>query len=342
MQPLQVTSRGPRARLEDVAREAAVSKATVSKVLNNYAELSIRPETRERIHEAAKRLGYRPHVGARALAGAKAGALALLVPALTNPTYVTIARGAYQRARELGYFSLLSEDFGAQEADSSFKELVEAGRVDGLIVASATPGHRLVSALADADVPHVFLNRAVPGSGRNVVMDVGSSSQIALEHLASLGHTVVGHVAGPKGITPSDERERAFRKNAARLGMRNGGVTRGDFNEEGGYHAGLTLLEDPAITAIYASSLAHAIGVLHAVRRKGLSVPRDVSVVGNDDFPVAAYLDPPLTTVAMPLYELGVRGVDTLVAQLRGEPPRDVTIPTAARLVERASTGRPQ
>jgi LacI family transcriptional regulator len=339
---MPIPTQGTRARLADVAREAGVSKATVSKILNGNADLSVRPATRERILEAVTRLGYRPHVGARALAGATAGALALLVPALTNPTYVTIARGAHQRARELGYFSLLSEDFGDQEADSSFNELVEAGRVDGLLIASARPGHRLVSALAGVaiPIPHVFLNRAVADSGRNVVMDVSQSSVMALDHLHELGHRAVAHVAGPKGINPSDVREQAFRRHAASLGM-SVRVARGEFSESGGHGGATRLLRDRGVTAIYASSLAQSIGVLRAVQDHGLRVPEDISVVGNDDFPVAEFLSPPLTTIAMPLWELGACGVDALVAQLGGEPPRDIVVPTQPQLTRRASTAPP-
>jgi LacI family transcriptional regulator len=338
-----------RARLVDVAREAGVSKATVSKVLNGRTDLSVRPETRQRVHQVAEALGYRPHSGARALAGASTHALALLVPALANPTYVTIARGAYRRARELGYLSLLAEDFDGQEADQSFSDLAQEGRVDGLLIASARPGHPLIEGLRRSSVPHVFLNRAVEGSGRNVTMDVARASVTALDHLHGLGHRAVGHIAGPYGIVPSQVREQAFRQRAAELGMSATPVAHGDFTEEGGEAAALELLgpgagpgaSGPPVTALYASSLAQAIGAMRAVRSLGLRIPEDISLVGNDDLPVAAYLAPPLTTVAMPLYELGTAAVDALVAAIQGQAPGDVVVPTEPRLVLRESTASP-
>ncbi|MFF3906677.1 LacI family DNA-binding transcriptional regulator [Streptomyces sp. NPDC001848] len=336
-----------RARLVDVARAAAVSKATVSKVLNGRQDLSVRPETRRRVHEAAEALGYRPHSGARALADASTHALALLVPALANPTYVTIARGAYQRARELGYLSLPAEDFDGQEADESFNDLVQEGRVDGLLIASARPGHPLLEALRRSPVPHVFLNRSVEGSGRNVTMDVARSSVTALDHLHALGHRAVGHIAGPPGITPSDTREQAFLRRADELGLDAAPVASGDFTEDGGVSAALELLRPateggrPPITALYTSSLAQAIGAMGAIRSLGLRIPEDISVVGNDDLPVAGHLHPPLTTVAMPLYELGTAAVEALVAAVRGAPPGDVVVPTQPHLVLRGSTARP-
>ncbi|MGW1024704.1 LacI family DNA-binding transcriptional regulator [Streptomyces sp. NPDC002577] len=337
-----------RARLVDVARVAGVSKATVSKVLNGRQDLSVRPETRQRVHEAAESLGYRPHSGARALAGASTHALALLVPALANPTYVTIARGAYQRARELGYLSLLAEDFDGQEADESFNDLVQEGRVDGLLIASARPGHPLLDALSRSPVPHVFLNRSVEGSGRNVTMDVARSSVTALDHLHSLGHQAIGHIAGPSGITPSDDRKQAFLQHAEKLGLSAAPVASGDFTEEGGGAATLELLRTdadgsrPPVTAIYTSSLAQAIGAMSAIRDLGLRIPEDISVVGNDDLPIAGHLVPALTTVAMPLYELGTAAVDALVAAIQGAPLGDVVVPTEPHLVLRGSTARPE
>ncbi|MGW2890049.1 LacI family DNA-binding transcriptional regulator [Streptomyces griseoruber] len=336
-----------RARLVDVAERAGVSKATVSKVLNGRQDLNVRPETRRRVHEAAEALGYRPHSGARALAGASTHALALLVPALDNPTYVTIARGAYQRSRELGYLSLLAEDFDGQEADESFNDLVQEGRVDGLLIASARPGHPLLKALRASPVPHVFVNRSVEGSERNVTMDVARSSVTALDHLHSLGHRAVGHIAGPPGITPSDTRKEAFLRHAGELGLSAALVASGDFTEDGGGSAALELLRPvdadghPPVTALYTSSLAQAMGAMAAIRSLGLRVPEDVSVIGNDDLPVAAHLHPPLTTVAMPLYELGTAAVDALVAAIEGAPLRDVVVPTEPRLVLRSSTAGP-
>ncbi len=164
--------RGPRARLEDVARAAGVSKSTVSRVLSDDATLSVRAETRERVRALAQELGYRPHPVARALATPATGALALLVPALSNPAYVEIIRGAYRRARERGYVLLCAEDFEDQEADEAFTELVDGGRVDGLLIASARPENRLLAALERHRVPHVFVNRSVPGARANVTLDV--------------------------------------------------------------------------------------------------------------------------------------------------------------------------
>ncbi|WP_370381411.1 LacI family DNA-binding transcriptional regulator [Catenulispora sp. GAS73] len=324
-----------------MAQRAGVSKAAASKVLNGVVDFSARPETRLRIMEAAEALGYRPHVAARALATSNARTVALLVPRLTDLTAVAIARGAFERAAERGYVAVMSEDFDEQSAMTAFRDLVHAGRVDGLIVASSRPDHKLIAALAESAIPHVFLNRAVPGTGRNVVMDVAESSRLALRHLADLGHRTVAHIAGPPGITPSDDRARAFAESALLHGLTVCRIEHADLTEAGGATAAATIIEAGQATAVYASSLAQAIGAIHAAHQAGLVIPDDLSLIGDEDFPIAAYLTPALTTIAMPLGELGRYGADAIIDQLEGAAPGDVVIPTEPRLVVRGSTGPP-
>jgi LacI family transcriptional regulator len=308
------TTTGERVRLVDVARRCGVTKSVVSRVLNDDPSLNVRPETRHRIRAAALELGYRAHAGARAVAGADTRALALLIPDLANPVYSRIIRGAYRRAHERGYVVLLAEDTADDGADEAFADLVEAGRVDGLLIASARPGHRLLSSARLARIPHVFVNRAVPGSGRNVGMELAAASAVAVRYLHGLGHRRIAMVSGPPGLQPAEERERGF--------------------------VDAVLATDRLPTAVYCSTLGQAVGALHAIRSRGLRVPADVSVVSYDDLPLADYLDPPLTSVAMPLLELGAAAVDAVLQQLGGAPPADVAIRVPPAIVERGSTRR--
>jgi DNA-binding LacI/PurR family transcriptional regulator len=331
-----------RVRLIDVAARCGVTKSVVSRVLNDDPTLNVRPETRQRIRAAALELGYRAHAGARALAGAETRALALLIPDLSNPVYSRIIRGAYRRAREHGYVVLLAEDTADDEADESFADLVEAGRVDGLLIASARPGHRLLASARLARIPHVFVNRAVPGSGRNVGMDLAAASAAAVRYLHGLGHRSIGMVSGPPDLQPAEARELGFVDEMHRLGLPSGTIARGPFSEDGGAAAAERLLRArPLPTAVYCSTLGQAVGALHAIRSRGLRVPDDVSVVTYDDLPLAGYLDPPLTTVAMPLLELGAAAVDAVLGQLGGVAPADVAIRVRPAVVERGSTRRP-
>jgi DNA-binding LacI/PurR family transcriptional regulator len=321
---------------------AEVSVSTASKILNGVANVSARPQTRQRVLDAAAALGYRPHVAARALAGASAHALALLVPELTNPVYSTIIRGAFAQARVRGYTVMVAEDFDEQEADESFGNLVAAGHVDGILMASARPGHPVAEGLVRRNIPHVFVNRAVEGSGRNVTMNMAAASALVVERLAGLGHEGIGHSSGPRGLETGRTRAVAFDAAAQEHGVRRAPVSHTSFDERGGALAVAELLHrDPGLTAIYAGSLSQAVGVVHAIHERGLRIPEDISVVAYDDLPLAEFLVPPLDTVAMPLIELGSTAVDALVDQINGAPPQDLVIPIAPHLVLRGSSAEP-
>ncbi len=325
-----------RVRLSDVAAEAGVTKGIASRVLNGDPTVAVRAETRDRIQRIAHDLGYLPHAGARALATARTMTLALLVPALDNPPYVTIARGAYRRAAELGYLALLAEDLPGQPPT-----IFDRARVDGVIVGSAVAGHPLLARLTDLGIPHVLVNRAIAGSGRNVTMAVGAASDVAVRFLTDLGHSRIAALAGPAEVEPSRQRLAAFETAIARAGLPRLAPAHAGFGE-GDVAAAVDLLLAERPTAIFTSSLGQAIGVLRALHERGVAVPGDVSVVAYDDFPIAAATIPALTTVAMPLDELGAAAVDELVAQLGGTPPRDVVIPTEPRIVVRESTAPPR
>lgn len=324
-----------RVRLIDVAAAASVTKSIASRVLNEDPSLVVQPRTRMRVLNAAKQLGYRPHPGARALATARTMTLALIAPALDNPPYVTISRGAFRRASELGYLSLLAEDRDDHPVEGN---IVDGGRVDGVLMGSAYTGHPLVERLAHSGVPHVFLNRSIAGSGRNVTMDVGAASRLAVDHLQGLGHQRIVHLAGPRNIEPSAVRTEAFNKAIQEAGLPVLDVVHADFTEADAYRAMPHLLRS-APTAIYTSSLGQGIGALRALADAGIRVPHDMSIVAFDDFPVAEYVVPRLTAIRMPLLELGAAAVEALVAQLEGGEPADVTVDLPGTLVIRESTG---
>jgi DNA-binding LacI/PurR family transcriptional regulator len=338
-----VRNRGGRAVLADVARQAEVSMSTASKILNNVASVSVRPQTRQRVLDVAAELGYRPHVTARALAGGASHALALLVPELTNPVHAKMIRSAFRTARDLGYTVLVAEDPAGARTDDSFADLVAAGHADGILIGSARPGHPLVADLRRRGIPHVFVNRPVPGSGRNVGMDVAAAGALAVAHFAGLGHRVVGHVGGPADLETSRTRTLAFRTAARRFGLTEAPVSHVPFDERSGAEAAEALVrEHPGLTAIYATSLGQAVGVVHTVHRLGLRIPQDISVLAYDDLPLAEFLSPPLDTVAMPLTELGAAAVHALVEQIGGAEPADVQVPIAPELVLRGSSAPPR
>lgn len=331
-----------RVRLIDVANLAGVTKSVASRVLNKDGTLSVRDETRLRVMESAQRLGYQPHVGARALAGARTSALALLIPDLTNPVYSRIARGAYFQARQRGYAMLLAEDTEDEAVEEQFSDLIAGGRVDGLLIASARPDHPLINALPGMGIPYVFLNRSVPGSGRNVTLAMEAASARAVAHLTGLGHVRIGHIAGPQFLTADDGRRTGLMDAARDAKLPPPAVEYGAFSERGGYDAVQRLMrEEPDLTAVYTSTLNQAIGALQGLRRLGLDVPGQVSVISYDDLPLAEYLQPPLTTIAMPLVELGRTAIDALCLQLEGKPAQDIVVPAEPEVIVRRSTAPP-
>ncbi|KRF06401.1 hypothetical protein ASH00_08930 [Arthrobacter sp. Soil782] len=325
----------------DVANAAGVTKSVASRALNGDSTLNVRNETRVRIFEAASTLGYEPHAGAKALAGSRTRALALLLPDLTNAVYARIARGAYQRARERGFVVLLAEDTEDSRAQSDYTDLVGAGRVEGLLIASAREGHPLLESGRLDTVPHVFVNRSVANSKRNVSVDLMGASSAAFRYLYELGHRTMGHISGPGDLMPAREREHGFLREAESAGVAVPTVARAAYSEAGGYEGTEQLMsENPEITAIYAGTFSQSVGALRALHALGKRIPADVSLLSYDDLPVAAYLEPPLTTMALPLQELGGAAVDALIDQLQGAEPRDVMLTRQAAIIERASTAR--
>jgi DNA-binding LacI/PurR family transcriptional regulator len=335
-------NRPRRASLFDVALAAGVSKSTASRILNDSPHISVRPRTRERVLATARELNYRPHAAARSLSRAETGSLGLVIPSLAAPVYARIVRGAFRRALERDFVVLLVEDLSAGQTTDVFTRLVQGGRIDGVIVASARPGHPLLRALRRLAIPHVFANRALRGSGRSVTMDDGKASAAALDHLVALGHERIGHVGGPHTLDPARRRTAAFRAHGERLGLPRFAVAESEFTESAGADAASRLLtEHPEVTALYVSSLAQAVGVLHAAEEAGRLVPDDLSVVAYDDMPLAEYLRPPLTTLRMPLADLGAAAVDALLAQVSGGGPRNVVVAGEPTVVVRSSTAPP-
>jgi DNA-binding LacI/PurR family transcriptional regulator len=331
-----------RARLADVADAAGTSKPIASRILNDDPTLTVGEELRRRVLDAARELGYRPHAAARSLRRAATGALGLLVPALGNPVYTQLMRGAFRRAGELGFTVVLAEDFEEQEAGELFARLVLEGRIDGLMIGSIRVEHPLLPLLAERPVPHVFVNRGVSRSGRNVVMDDARAVELAVGHLVSLGHRSIVHLAGPPGLDPVERRVAAFRSSAAAAGLERAEVVHGGFLEQDGVAGARLALERwPGVTAIFTGTVSQALGVLNVAWERGLTVPGELSVLAHADNQLAEYSVPPLTAVRMPLGELGAEAVTALVAQIETGASRDVLVGAAPRLEVRASTVSP-
>jgi LacI family transcriptional regulator len=336
----------PRVTLADVARRAGVSVSVVSRELNGDPALRARSETRRRIHGAAKSLGYTPSHAARALRLSKAFAIALIVPDLTNPIYSHLIRGIEDAADDLGYQVLMGRTERIQPGTDFMRRLVGEGRVDGFLVQrrDETEYHEFDSLLAGA-APVVLINSR--GSRRgSAVLDDAAGARRATEHLLEIGHRDIALIGGDIHSHTGRARERGYVEaiNAAGMRRRSAWVLHSGYNPEAGrlaiYKLCATTGRRP--TGIVASNVNAAMGVLLGAREIGLKVPDQLSVVAIHDSWFTDYAYPSLTTVRMPMYELGQEAVRLLHLRLMGEPPRDLTVSEPApALVERASTAPP-
>jgi DNA-binding LacI/PurR family transcriptional regulator len=328
-------------RLVDVARAAGVHPSTVSRVLNDSDRAAVRPETRERIQAAARQLRYRPNVLARGLKTAATATFGMLVPSLRNPVYSEIVRGAVAEAAARGYVMLLAED-DSTVTEQAWDRLVEEGRIDGILVASAAPGNPILELVSGSRVPYVFVNRRVPGSGRNVFMREADASRLAAEHLIALGHTALAQIAGPLGLDTAGRRAAGFSDAVVSAGLGLPVLVEAPFDERGAFAAmGRLLAARTPPTGVWVSNLNQAIGALACLRRGGVRVPGDVSLITYGDDPLAEFLEVPLTAIRMPLGELGRTAIAELAAQIEGRAPRDLEVMTAPELIERSSTAAP-
>lgn len=328
-------------RLVDVTRAAGVHPSTVSRVLHDSDRATVRPETRERIIAVARELHYRPNALARGLKTAATATFGMLVPSLRNPVYADIVRGAVAEAAQRGYVIVLAED-DSSVTEQAWDRLVEEGRIDGIIVASAAPGNPILQLVAGSRVPYVFVNRRVPGSGRNVYMREHDAGRLAAEHLIELGHVALGQIAGPLGLDTASRRAAGFADAVVSAGLALPALVEAPFDERGAFEAmGRLLSSRTRPTGVYVSNLNQAIGALACAHRSGVRVPDDLSIVAYDDDPLAEFLEVPLTAIKMPLGELGRAAIGALAAQIGGERPQDLEVTTAPELVVRASTAPP-
>jgi len=335
-------ARSAKVTLNDVAMVAGVDRSVVSRVINDDPRLNVRQETRRRVLDAIERLGYRPNAAARSLRTARAYMFGLFIPDFANPVYAEIIKGAEQAANRLGYGLMTASSGGVRLGLQHYLDLVGQSRVDGLLFAGEESGHEL-ERLRAAAVPWLLVNRSVEGSRRYVVLDDARGSALAVEHLVALGHRRIAHLAGPESADTARRRRAGYTAAMSAAGLRAGAryTAHADYTAEGGAAAMRELLKQrPKPTAVLVANVASAVGALHTLYETGHSVPGDVSVIAIHDMSLAAHLVPALTTVRMPLTELGGRALELLAGT---RPQDDVTevVADPVELVVRASTGPP-
>ncbi|GAB4098047.1 LacI family DNA-binding transcriptional regulator [Sinomonas halotolerans] len=331
----EATARDRMPTIRDIAERAGVATSTVSRALSNPQRVNVR--TREKIEKIAAQLNYVPSTQARGLSSGRTGAIAVLVPDVTNPFYFDIIRGTQDQLKAAGYTQLLVDT--EEATDIELETLRKMRRTsDGIILAAS----RLTDAqLADAASRHpmVTINRAT-ADAPTVLLDTPGAMVQALEHLASLGHTKVTYVGGPTSSWSTHRRWKAIEEAAARRGIEATRIGPYAPKTSSGAAAADAALRTGS-TAFIAFNDLIAIGMLARLRERGVRVPEDVSIVGCDDIFGADFCNPPLTTIASPIEQAGRTAVSMLLAQLdptRGGTPRKLAVmPTHLEI--RESTG---
>ncbi|MEU7297842.1 LacI family DNA-binding transcriptional regulator [Streptomyces exfoliatus] len=329
---------GTKPVMDDVARLAGVSKQTVSRVLNEHP--SVRPDTRTRVLAAMNELGYRPSSSARSLASGRTRVLGVISFDASRHGPASILTAINLAAREAGYLisSIALPPSEASAVAQAVGRLAAEG-ADGVI--AIAPQQDTDKALADvvAGIPLVILESHLGPDVPVVTSDSAAGARLAVEHLLSLGHRTVHHIAGPSGWLAAEQRVRGWREALEAAGASVPEPLTGDWSASSGYTLGRRLASRPDATAVFASNDHMALGVLRALHEAGRRVPDDVSVIGYDDIPEAPYLLPPLTTVHNDFAETGRRAVDLLVQRLAGSGERGVRSIVPVELIVRGSTG---
>ena len=323
---IRVTPKMTAATIKDVAREAKVSVASVSRALNGGG--GVTAETGQRIREAASRLRYVPHAAARTLITRRTHTIGALLPDLHGEFFSELIRGIDLAARARGLHLLVSSSHdGAEDAAAALRAM--QGRVDGMLILSARVDAAFLHSNLPAALPAVLLNSAVKNRAYNVLnVDNYAGAYAMVRHLLGTGHAgSVAFITGPEDNFDAQQRDLGYRaamaKHAPDVPLN---IVAGDFTEESGYLAGRRLLtEKMRPRAIFAANDMMAVGCLYAFKEAGLDVPRDIALAGFDDIPIARYVTPALTTVRVRIAELGRSALELLSALL--ENPDQVPAP---------------
>ena len=330
--------------IREVARRANVSVGTVSNVLANSE--SVRPELRRRVEDAMLALDYHPNQIARSLKTRQTKTLGMVISDITNPFFPQVVRGAEDAATRLGYLLMMLNSDDNAERERQAVGLLRARKVDGLLLTVASGSGELthVAQFRDAGLPVVCLDRDVPGLEFDLVCaDNVRGASMCMQHLLSRGHRRIGFLAGSPGLLTAQGRLQGYRAaiEAAGLPLDPALVMHGDFRLDSGYRLTKEMLLQPdPPTALFASNAMMGFGALKAINELGLRCPEDLALAVFDEVPFGDVIQPRLTVVAQPAYEIGRMGAELLIARLEGREKSEqpVRIMLMPELVVREST----
>ncbi len=337
----QTRASGQRRRpgMSDVGRLAGVSHQTVSRVVNGSRH--VRPETRRRVLDAMQELDYRPNVLARGLVTGRSNMLGVVSFDTTLYGPASTLLGIERAAHDAGYLIMIVSLKALSPASvTEAVERLSVQGVEGILVIAPLRGAAEALRQLPVAIPLVAVEAGPDAGLPTIKVDQFAGAHAATRHLLDLGHETVWHIAGPPDFLESAQRVHGWRAALEDAGAPPPGVLVGDWSARAGYDLGGRLASDRDVTAIFVANDQMALGVLRAMHEVGRSVPRDVSVVGFDDVPEAAYFLPPLTTIRQDFDELGRRSLQLLLRLIEAGD-RFRVAPVAPQLIVRASTGMP-
>ncbi|MCD2172430.1 LacI family DNA-binding transcriptional regulator [Rhizobium sp. C4] len=334
-----------KASIKDIAARAGTSVSTVSRALNKSGYVS--PDVRARVEEAVRDLNYTPSKDARMMRGAPSRVVGLMLPAVDVPFFGILAQAIEQALFQKGYQTLICCTSENLDHEMRYVSMLLSQRVDGVIVASAFGDDAHFEAFVEAGVPLVAIDRDLGRFADHVVTaDHEAGGRLMVRHLAALGHRRIGVIGAPAHSQSIKVRLQSIRDEMVALGLEPAAVALGEEHTfAAAYDRARSIMEkDPDVTAIIGMTDIAAIAAIHAVHDCGRSVPGDISVIGFDDLPEAAYVIPSLTTVSQPIREIGEQAaqvIEAAISQRRGGEGEtgDVVTRLPVRLVERQSTG---
>ncbi len=318
--------------ISDVAKLAGVAPITVSRVINRSGYTS--EATRQRVEAAIAELGYVPNTLARSLRSKRTNTLALVMTDITNPFFTMIARGVEDVASAAGFTVIFCNTDESETKEENYANILAQQQVDGVLLIPACSNSASVKFLQAKNIPVVLLDRSVPDVQTDLVRcDLRAGAHQLIKHLIGLGHKNISMITGPQGVSTSSERVIGYQQALLEAGLSDyERIYYGSFTQDSGYELTLEVLKQTRRpSALFGANNFISIGIMKALRDEGINTPKDIAVVGFDDLPTALVVNPLLTVVAQPAYDMGRYGAELLLARLAGSAPaahQEIILPT--------------
>lgn len=329
--------------IEDIAKEAGVSIATVSRVMNNTKAVS--KELRERVNAVIEKNQFKPNSLARGLATKKTQSIGIIVPDISNPVFATLVKGANEICHQQGYTLMVSESLGERVREEELLRGLEEKHTDGVLLAGIHVDSQLVEVAKNMAYPVVLIGQEDIDNCNELSVVIHDNEEAAYEAtklLIQAGHREIAFIGGPEHDYSSGRKrllgyKRALQESSIEWNSRMHYY--GDFTLSSGYKGMKMILEDEKnrITAVIAGNDMMAIGAIRYIREKGMQVPVDISVIGMDGIEIGAYITPMLTTVEFPYYDEGVKAANVLIDYIQGRQMEAKLYYLEHKLIQRES-----